>query len=317
MPPNQIEVKLKFPRRRSAKVMGTLADRETEPIEGENVRGILVTHNFHSKIVSPKDLSTYTPLRVGSIASKLHVPFMGSIETLKLFLNEMFAGVTEENLIVKDEIDNNNMIPKAFHLHGGQVRIFIYFNTTKRQKDNYWFAWLFSSIQVKIKTGIKKGVATVEWQASPAGDVIADSVVALLMHAQSSTASIRLSSKPCRHSIDAGLAENEQISKKQRDDMNEEVESRLRFVHSLLKDQFRHVEVVYEGNKASYEIVTDSGLESTIALDEDGKLKCNITVDIDKDFGNNAKVSIECQDKKMATNIQTTIRNALATFDKI
>jgi cleavage and polyadenylation specificity factor subunit 3 len=95
MPPNLQEVKFKFPRRRSAKVMGSLADKKTEPKEGETVRGILVTHNFHSKIVSPEDLSTYTPLRVGSISSKLHVPFVASVSTLELFLNEMFSGVTQ------------------------------------------------------------------------------------------------------------------------------------------------------------------------------------------------------------------------------
>ena len=116
MPPNQIEVKLKFARRRSAKVMGALADREEEPREGEKVRGILVTHNFHSKLVAPEDLSTYTPLRVGSIASKLHVPFAGSLETLKLFLHEMFAGVREEAAEGED-----GEAATTFILHGGEV----------------------------------------------------------------------------------------------------------------------------------------------------------------------------------------------------
>jgi cleavage and polyadenylation specificity factor subunit 3 len=118
MPPNLQEVKLKFARRRSAKVMGALANREVEPQADESVRGILVTHNFQSKIVSPDDLSTYTPLRVGSIASKLHVPFAGSIATLKLFFNEMFAGVTEE--VVGELADG--MTPTEFGLYGGQVR---------------------------------------------------------------------------------------------------------------------------------------------------------------------------------------------------
>lgn len=124
MPPNQIEVKLKFPRRRSAKVMGTLAERRdaSDPIvPGESVRGILVTHNFHSKIVAPEDLATYTPLRVGSISSKLHIPFMGSVETLQLFLNEMFAEVKEE--INEDAGKLDNTIRKTFHLHGGQVSV--------------------------------------------------------------------------------------------------------------------------------------------------------------------------------------------------
>jgi hypothetical protein len=48
--------------------------------------------------------------------------------------------------------------------------------------------------QVTIRTGLKNSVANVEWQASSAGDVIADSVVALLMHVQSSAASICLTS---------------------------------------------------------------------------------------------------------------------------
>lgn len=98
MPPNLQTVSLKFARRRSAKVMGSLAVRGAEPEEGEHVQGVLVTQNFTSKIVKPEDLATYTPLQVGSISSKLHVPFSGSIETLRLFLTEMFSGVTENTI---------------------------------------------------------------------------------------------------------------------------------------------------------------------------------------------------------------------------
>lgn len=92
MPPNLQEVKLKFARRRSAKVMGSLANREAEPQEGEAVRGVMVTNKFRSKVVAPEDLATYTPLRVGLISSKLHVPFVGSAHTLELFLSEMYSG---------------------------------------------------------------------------------------------------------------------------------------------------------------------------------------------------------------------------------
>lgn len=117
MPPNLQEVKFKFPRRRSAKVMGTLADTDAEPQEGETVEGVLVTHNFKSKIVSPEDLSTYTPLRVGSIASKLHVPFAAPVDTLQLFLNEMFTGVTQKE--DGDGVDGATVT--VFGLHQDQV----------------------------------------------------------------------------------------------------------------------------------------------------------------------------------------------------
>ena len=52
---------------------------------------------------------------------------------------------------------------------------------------------------ITIATGITPGIATVEWNASPVNDILADSIIALLMHAQSSAASIRITSKPCNH----------------------------------------------------------------------------------------------------------------------
>jgi hypothetical protein len=78
--------------------MGALAEAGVKnglPREGESVRGILVTQNFHSKIVAPSDIATYTPLQLGTIASKLHVPFAGSLDMLT---HEMFANVTEQLL---------------------------------------------------------------------------------------------------------------------------------------------------------------------------------------------------------------------------
>jgi hypothetical protein len=196
---------------------------------------------------------------------------------------------------------------------------------------------------------LKQGVATVEWEASPAGDIIADSVVALLMHAQSSTASIRLSSQPCRGRHSPSPSENDpettKIVKKQRPDNDDTtsvadiVESRLRYVHTLLKDQYEQIEAIYERNIGTFIISTDSGLESTIVVtssDETDttkddsaamktdtessnkkKLKCTVHVTVDPSTGNNAEIRIECLDTKLATTIQTTIRDALSTFDKI
>ena len=147
MPPNEVDIKLIFTRRRSAKVMGKLAeaptatdaddadmeivdnvnkegmkDKEaTEPREGESVRGILVTQQNSSKIVAPEDLSTYTPLRVGSVSSRLHVPFVGKVDTLRLFLNEMFRGIDESNDGSDDNDDDDMDGAVTFSMHGGQV----------------------------------------------------------------------------------------------------------------------------------------------------------------------------------------------------
>jgi cleavage and polyadenylation specificity factor subunit 3 len=137
MPPNLQTVSLKFARRRSAKVMGTLAEKNSEPAEGEEVQGILVTHNFTSKIVKPEDLATYTPLRVGFITSKLHVPYSGSIETLRLFLSEMFAGVTENQF----EDDGKNCT--KFSLHQDRVG---------QSSSVLLFCWLSSPVAYLVIT---------------------------------------------------------------------------------------------------------------------------------------------------------------------
>ena len=272
MPPNLQTVSLKFSRRRSAKVMGSLAERDEEPKEGEGVAGVLVTHNFHSKIVKPEDLATYTPLRVGTINSKLHVPFAGSIETLRLFLTEMFAGVSET-----ESEDGTTM----FGLHENKVT---------------------------ISLGNSKSVAIVEWEASPAGDVIADAVIALLMHAQSSAASIRLTSKPCRHPRSVEDEDGPSSKKAREDDL---ASSRLKLIADTLRDQFAEVEAVYEGNTGSFEIKTNTDLESG-AADEKGAIICTLKVEFDDAMAQNAEISVECPDSKLAANVQDCIKNLAA-----
>jgi hypothetical protein len=272
MPPNLQTVSLKFARRRSAKVMGSLAERDEEPKEGESVAGVLVTHNFHSKIVKPEDLATYTPLRVGTINSKLHVPFGGSIDTLRLFLNEMFAGVSESE--VKDGAT-------MFGLHENKVTVTL---------------------------GKSKSVAVVEWEASPAGDVIADAVIALLMHAQSSAASIRLTSKPCRHPRSTDDNDRRSSKKAKEEDL---IGSRLKLIADTLRDQFEEVEAVYEGNTGSFEIKTDTPLEAE-AADEDGIVTCTLKVVFHDPSGQSAEISVECPDSKLASNVQECIKNLAA-----
>ncbi|CAB9529774.1 Endoribonuclease YSH1 [Seminavis robusta] len=277
MPPNLARVSLRFARRRSAKVMGTLADRETEPKEGEQVRGVVVTHNFQSKIVAPEDLAAYTPLRVGSIFSKLHVPFLGSVATLKLFLTEMFTDVT-----TTEGEDNNN---QTFELHQGKI---------------------------KLKCGETKGAVIVEWEASPAGDMIADAVVALIMHAQSSSASIRLTSRPCRHSR-PNDEEEEPAQKKAR--AGESVDTKLRFLHTTLLKQFDSVEATFEAKSATFDIKLDTSLESGV-MDEDGKLTVTAKVDFD-DSGLNATITVESKDKKIAANVKDCLKNVCTSLNPI
>ena len=287
MPPNLQEVKLRFTRRKLAKVMGSLADRESEPQEGEEVGGILVTQNFNSKIVSPKDLPTYTPLRLGSVKSKLHVPFSGQVATLRLFLNEMFQGVSEE--IDGEGADGLGCI--KFGLHEKEVT---------------------------VTTGKARGVAIVEWKASPVGDIMADSVIALLMHAQSSAASIRLTSQPCSHkrnSASTGAttpdAENEGETPKRK-----RPRTILRIFHETLLEQFNLVEATYEARKANFEISTDTRLDS-VPLEFGTKLTCNVEIEFDDDNDIDARIKVECSDEKLAKNVQECLKSVAKSLNPV
>ena len=296
MPPNLQEVKLRFARRRSAKVMGILAQAQEENDDdnamdppqvsssgvavqqtssrarvvaaGDPVRGIMVTHNFHSKIVAPQDLATYTPLRIGTIASKLHVPFAGSITTLKVFLTEMFAGITvqEEQMELAPPPESSSderttdlprpvVVTNTIFQLQDLVRVVVTPCTTLNQDPGRSGAG---------GPSIMSGAAIVEWDATPEADVLADAIVALIMHAQSSAASVRMTSQPCRHyragervKVEDEVDDNG--SNKRAKTRPATIEGRLKHIYQKLKEQFENVEVVYEGNEGTYEIQTDSG----------------------------------------------------------
>mmetsp|Transcript_43655 Transcript_43655/g.64032 ORF Transcript_43655/g.64032 Transcript_43655/m.64032 type:complete len:521 (-) Transcript_43655:77-1639(-) len=348
MPPNLQEVTLKFSRRRSAKVMGSLAENKNRKLdagstnkdgdeettvaikEGESVSGVLVTQNFNSKIVAPQDLSTYTQLRVGSVKSRLHVPFANQIMTLRLFLNEMFTGVTEVQ--EEEAVDADDSTPPSTTALG-TVTVF-------GLHDD----------QVKIIIGKSRAIATIEWEASPVGDLLADAVIALIMHSHTSAASIRMTSTPCNHAQDplVHMKQQQQPTKQHPDQpsaakriKHEEnydqpssikqdpqqlslQESHLRTINQLLLEQFDTVKPTYpDAYTGSYEIETDSGLESISLENTNGVLRCTVRVEFTKEKQNmedqtqrqvppapmDAKVTVECDDGKIASNIRECIRN--------
>ncbi|KAL7512967.1 hypothetical protein ACHAXN_010072 [Cyclotella atomus] len=296
MPPNEVDIKLIFTRRRSAKVMGKLAEGQAvededqemedehapakvthkvaEPKAGDSVQGILVTQQNSSKIVAAEDLATYTPLRTGSVSSRLHVPYVGKVETLSLFLHEMYRGVDE----TQEPQNNDAESLVTFSLHGGQVKVIV---------------------------GKTKGMATVEWGCSPVGDVIADSLVALIMHSQSSAASIRLSGRPCNHK------RKKQREGEEDEDPRKAVEEHLRIMHQSLRDNFISVEATYEAKKATFEITIDANAGNADEADgeENQGLVCTATVAFENDLNDVAKITVESEDEKLAANVRNCLQN--------
>lgn len=147
--------------------------------------------------------------------------------------------------------------------------------------------------------------------------MIADSVVALLMHAQSSAASIRLSSKPCRHPRDADASADQNSKRRRSPEEGDLVSSRFKLMHEILKEQFQNVEAVYEGGKATFTIQIDAGLESSVAKDDDGNLLCTVHVEFFNQSAEDAKVTVESEDEKIAKNVQDCLSNAVSAANRI
>ncbi len=326
MPPNLQEVKLKFSRRRSAKVMGRLADQQQqqdqmEMQEGEGVEGILVTQNFNSKILAPEDLKTYTPLRLGSVKSKLHVPFSGSVDALRLFLKEMFAGLEEDKDKDKDEDEEQYQVDSEDGITSTAAKTEVATDATSTpdhdNKSLKVHTFSLHNKEIILTTGKTIGIATVEWKASPVNDILADSVIALLMHAQSSAATIQLTSKPCIHRSrpendgdDTGSGSDSDSDQPIR--KRQKVDNLLRMFHNTLLQQFDDdkIEATYEARRATFEIKTDAGLESG-SLGEGEELVCHVLVEFGEEGmydAMEAKITVECEDQKFGRNIQDCLK---------
>lgn len=164
-PANMQEIVLEFKGEKIAKAIGGLAS--DQPKNGKVISGLLVEVDSQTHLMDKEDLSTYTKLISGSITQKQHVPFeYNSFDVLITFIRQMYEDV------VHLETENRVVVCK-------QV--------------------------VVTRCPVAKGATeklVVEWTSAPTADMIADSVIALAMHAQASPASFKLSGQPtaaCPH----------------------------------------------------------------------------------------------------------------------
>jgi len=199
-----------------------------------------------------------------------------------------------------------------------------------------------------VSIGKTVGLATVEWNASPLNDIVADSIVALLMHTQSSASSIRTTSQPCGHSQrrrrkrgdalqsnqvgEVGtLEKKDNINQNDKDDSLDTEEKRLkkqkssllRLCYQALMESYAHVDAVFDVSMATFEIRLDgqassggqpsgsnikTSAEENLSSEESSSI-CTVKVIFEADKSLDAKISVECVDGKLAAVIQDCLRN--------
>lgn len=164
-------VSLRFGRRKKAKAVGKIAERSTTGLRaGDAMEGVLVSKDFDYRLMSAADVSTHTPIHVAGLHQKLHVPFCARIHVLEHVLRKMFAGV---------EVSYPGSEGNAEGERGPVTRISV------------------SDRVVVVHDAAKNNGSglVLEWDASPASDMVADAVVAACMHAQTSPSAVLMTTQ--------------------------------------------------------------------------------------------------------------------------
>jgi len=151
MPKNQSAVRRLFRQDRSAKAVGLLAERDLSA--GRPAAGVLVRRAFSLTLVDESEVSAFTPLRRTRVDQRMHVPFRAPWTVARHFVLSVFDDVVD---VAPADAPADGTPPPGCLLVSGVVRV----------------------------TRLPPGRVRLEWRLSPAADVVADALVAVLAQAE-------------------------------------------------------------------------------------------------------------------------------------
>ncbi|KAG0293919.1 Cleavage and polyadenylation specificity factor subunit 3 [Dissophora globulifera] len=164
-PRNTESVKLYFRGEKLAKTIGQMAS--TFPEKEKLVSGVLVVKDFQYTIMDTADLEEFVGLQTTSVLQRQVVPYHASFGLLKYHLQQMFGKIQEL------ERDINKL---------QRVRI-------------------FDTVDVKE---YNVNHVLLEWTGNSVNDMVADSVLAVILNIESSPASVKLTKSDHTHSHSHG-----------------------------------------------------------------------------------------------------------------
>jgi cleavage and polyadenylation specificity factor subunit 3 len=175
-PKNCQTVVLPFQGERTAKIMGEIVKDVSSPeqLHGYQVHGLMVTKDFHHHIVDPTDLHTYTHMHIASLIQKQRVPFTLSTTVLVRALHQMFDNVLQVTYKGKSRAHCINdiifVVPKLVA-------------TSKKIKAD---PAAMEVDEQELDPDAPLDHVTLVWTSNEVADLLADGIVALLLHLQSS-----------------------------------------------------------------------------------------------------------------------------------
>lgn len=154
-PRNTESVELHFRGEKMAKAIGTLAGMP--PRDGMRVSGVLVKRGFNYHLVAPEEIrSLHTELATSIVKQRLCIPFHADFSLLEHFLTQMYGGVQ----------------------HG-------------QTADKRVAIRILDAVTVTVKD---QASVLLEWDANAVNDMIADSIVAVVLQVESSPAALKRAS---------------------------------------------------------------------------------------------------------------------------
>ncbi|PRP78496.1 putative cleavage and polyadenylation specificity factor [Planoprotostelium fungivorum] len=154
-PSNCQAIQLQFKAEKTAKVIGRLAT--DTPTEGRKVSGIAVVKDFSMHIIDPADINSLTQMNASKIVHKLHFPYSSSIETLLPHLSDLFE--TVRSLL---EIIDNGVKVEMMEEERKGLRVCNTVDVLRASGENI----------------------LVEWSSDPVNDMIADTVICIILQSQ-------------------------------------------------------------------------------------------------------------------------------------
>ena len=244
-PANMEELVFEFRGEKSAKAIGSLAT--DPPVHGKYIEGLLVEHDFHTHLMAKEDLMEFTQLVPSTIRQLQHIPFHQPWSILVQFMEQMFDDVVVMDRVVVTENENEN------------------------ENDRTLTPKMIICAQVSVLYIQAQHHLVMEWEASPVSDMIADSVIAIMMQAQASPASFRATQHPtagCRHRHDDHDEDKEKVKKVKRDSEDQENKDVQTLVlYRLLKEYYGQGCSINPENPAQLCIDTTDGHQAVVDMD--------------------------------------------------
>ncbi|KAI7859468.1 beta-lactamase-like protein [Circinella umbellata] len=219
-PKNCETVKLHFRGEKMAKTIGTLAAKY--PTENEPLNGILVAKDFQLNIMTPEDLSELGGLITTVVTQRQVVPFNAGISLLKWHLEMMFGTINESSLEKAAKSGEKGTVLRVF-----------------------------DTIDIKQLEG-RNNQLTLEWIGNAMNDMIADSVLAVILSVDSSPASVKASTHPCSHSHGT-TTENQEMGL-EHDKVQQQIDMNFQDIVAFLTEQFGEVDTDEKEHKVTVNV---------------------------------------------------------------